>query len=100
MKVLTVCEQGLNRSVTAKYLVQRRGHEVIAAGTANLSAPTLAMLGEWADRIILLDRTLHDTVFDANKLLVWHVGADTYEHHYNPELVARLRQCDAVTPWP
>lgn len=100
MKVLTVCEQGLNRSVTAKWLLQHHGHEVIAAGTANLSPETFDMLCKWAERIILLDRSLPFNDLDEDKLIVWDVGADHYEHHYNRELVANLRRYDAVTAWP
>lgn len=91
MKIVTVCEQGLNRAVTAKWLLQFRNHEVIAAGLKRLSSDTLQMLFDWADLIVLLDGRYVDDI-PPEKLLVWDVGPDRFEHHYNPELVAMLRQ--------
>jgi predicted protein tyrosine phosphatase len=88
MRILTICEQGLNRSVTCKYLLQD-SHEVIAAGL-NLTPDTLAMLVDWADRVILLDARF-STGWPPEKLVICNVGPDHFEHHYNPELVQLLR---------
>jgi predicted protein tyrosine phosphatase len=88
MKILTVCERGLNRSVTAKYLLQD-DHEVIAAGL-NLAPDTLRMLYDWADRIVLLDARFSEGI-PAGKLVLCDVGPDRYEHHYNRELLLWLR---------
>jgi predicted protein tyrosine phosphatase len=89
MRILTVCEQGLNRSVTAKYLLQDN-HEVLAAGL-NLSPDTLRLLYDWADQIVLLDARFLNRIPTQTKVLVCNVGPDHYEHHYNPELVHLLR---------
>src|SRR5258708_29933733 len=101
MRIVTVCEQGLNRSVTAKWVLQFRKHEVIAAGVKNLSPETLAMLYGWADRIILLDARFVDGI-PADKLLVWDVGPDRFhtEGRFHPELVALIREHGRATDWP
>jgi hypothetical protein len=99
VKILTVCEHGLNRSVTAKWMLQYRDHQVIAAGINNLSRATLSMLYDWADRVILLDKSLEARAdVPPAKLTVWDVGADTYPHHFNAELLAKLRRLAAAEP--
>jgi hypothetical protein len=88
MRILTLCERGLNRSVTAKYLLGF-DHEVIAAGL-DLAPATLDMLYAWAERIVLLDARFAQGI-PADKLLLCNVGPDHYPYHYNPELLACLR---------
>jgi len=95
MKVVTVCEEGLNRSVAARWLLQYAGHEVIPVGLNRHSAETLQMLYDWADKVIVLDRRLSARV-PTEKLIVWDVGPDRYPHHYHPDLVRRLRQFPAI----
>ena len=99
MKILTLCELGLNRSVTAKWMLQFRDHQVLAAGTQNLSKATLQMLYDWADRVILLDKSLEAKAdVPREKLTVWDVGSDTYPHHFNAELLGKLRKLAAAEP--
>lgn len=98
MRVLTVCERGLNRATTAQWLLQHEPDtEVISAGLHTLSADTLSMLYAWADRIVLLDGRYRDAI-PADKLVSWDVGPDRFEHHFNPELVRLLR--DRLRTWP
>jgi hypothetical protein len=95
MKLVTVCEEGLNRSVAARWLLQYVGHEVIPVGLNRHTDETLQMLYAWADRVVVLDRRLSARV-PAEKLVVWDVGPDRYPHHYHPELVRRLRRFPAI----
>ncbi|HXJ31083.1 MAG TPA: hypothetical protein VNG35_10595 [Gemmatimonadales bacterium] len=101
MRIVTVCEYGLNRSVTAKWLLQFRDHEVIPAGVKNLSEDTLDMLFDWAELVILLDARYHSVLMDltvpADKILVWDVGPDRFDHHHNRELIGLLREHAART---
>lgn len=91
MKVLTICEDGINRSVAARWLLQHEGHEVIAIGYQRHSLATLEMLYDWADLIVVLDAELASFV-PPIKLVVWHVGpAALYPHHLNTDLVRKLR---------
>lgn len=91
MRVLCVCERGLNRSTTAQWALSHEPNtEVLSAGLHTLSEDTLAMLFDWADRIILLDKRYVNSV-PREKLVLWDVGPDRYEHHFNPELVRLVR---------
>jgi hypothetical protein len=90
MRVVTVCEEGLNRSVVARWMLQHQGHEVIPVGLRRTSPDTLAMLFDWADVVLLLDARLRGQLSVEN-LIVWDVGPDLFPHHYNAELVRRLR---------
>lgn len=101
MKIITVCQQGINRSVTAKWLLQfHPGNEVIAAGLG-LQQNTLKMLYDWADRVILLDADLQPVAgIPDEKLVVWDVGPDRFEHHFNKELLRLLRAHAEATEWP
>jgi len=94
MRVLTICEHGINRSVAARWLLQHQGHEVIPVGLNRHSESTLSMLYAWADRVVLLDARLRGRlpVEIGAQLTLWDVGPDSlYPHHLNPDLVARLR---------
>jgi len=89
--VLTVCEQGVNRSTTAQWMLQfAPDREVISAGLKRLSPETLGMLYDWADRVVLLDGRYRRDV-PSDKLVLWDVGPDRYPHHFNADLVRRLR---------
>jgi hypothetical protein len=92
VRVLTVCEEGLNRSVAARWLLQYSGHEVIPVGLNRHTDQTLEMLYAWADRVIVLDRRLAQRV-PKDKLVVWDVGPDHYYQpgRFHPDLVRRLR---------
>lgn len=86
-----MCERGLNRSTTAQWLLQKEPDtEVVSAGLLTLSAETLKMLFEWADRIVLLDGRYAREI-PRDKLVLWDVGPDRYEHHFNSELVFLVR---------
>lgn len=55
MKFLTVCEGGNVRSVTLAKLLKEAGHEAIAVGWKYVSPETMALLCEWANRIVFID---------------------------------------------
>lgn len=96
MKILTVCERGLNRSTTAQWLLSHEPDtEVISAGVLTLSPETMQMLVDWADKIVLLDGRYREG-WPAEKLVVWDVGPDIFEHHLNPDLVRILRNFKQV----
>ena len=99
MKILTVCERGLHRSTTAQWLLQHEhpDAEIISAGCKTLSAETMQMLYDWADKVVLLDGRYRDAI-PADKLVLWDVGPDIFEHHLNPDLVRILRNFKQVRP--
>jgi len=97
LRILTVCEEGLNRSVAARWLLQHAGHEVIPIGLNRTSTDTLNLLLDWADRVVVLDRRLLEChQLPVEKLLLWDVGPDVYPHHYHPDLVRQLRAFPAL----
>lgn len=101
MKIVTVCEQGNNRSVHAAWLVRYNAkhlgsgtNEVLSVGINLFSQETLKMLFDWADIIILTDvrfRNMIEMPTYNEKVHVWDVGPDRFEHNLNKELLDLLR---------
>ena len=60
MRILCVCDHGSNRSVHVADQLRFRGHETIPVGVQHLSPETVAMLVDWADRIILTGAAQRD----------------------------------------
>jgi len=93
MKLLVVCDQGNNRSVTLAGQLKYMGYDVLTAGLKNNSIETLATLYFWADKIILTDsdQAISDDPFTvghfANKVTHWNMGPDVYPRPYNPQLL-------------
>lgn len=98
MKILVVCDQGNNRSVTLAGQLKYLGNDVLTVGTKTNSEGTLFMLGEWADRIIVvsaeveLDFHPYPSVEGLEKIEVWDLGPDVYPRPYNTELLVKVKQ--------
>lgn len=92
MKILTVCDQGNNRSVQFAHLLKYWKHDVIPVGVTTNTLETLEMLYKWADVIILTDRVQNIPSEYEDKVKVFDVGADTYPRPFNPELLAKAKQ--------
>lgn len=105
MRILTVCAEGINRSVAAKWLLQYRTidgqheHEALSVGINCTSEQTRQMLYDWADRIILLDARFAADI-PTDKLVVWDVGEDRFFNGFHPELIDILREFGEATHWP
>lgn len=96
MKILVLCDQGNNRSVTIAHHLKYWGHDVIPAGIKTNTGATLHMLARWADRVILTEPVQAAELgefMDAyiHKTETWNVGPDTYPRPFNPQLLARVR---------
>ena len=93
MKILVVCDQGNNRSVTIAHHLKYWGHDVISAGLTMNAQDTLELLVDWADRIILTDRTQAIvTNHEAGaKVQLWDVGPDVYPRPFNKQLLKKVR---------
>lgn len=91
MKILCVCDQGNNRSVTFAHLLKYKGHETLSAGLQTNSPETLTMLFKWADIIIItaVDQDIPDEFVP--KVTLMNVGPDTYPRPFNKELYAQAR---------
>lgn len=94
MKILTVCDQGINRSVQFAHLLKYLKHDTLPVGLKTTSAETLQMLYQWADVIILTEeKQLMEIPGDYHKKVkVWDVGPDNYPRPFNPELNAIARR--------
>ena len=102
MKILVLCDQGNNRSVTVAHHLKYWGHDVLAAGLKMNSPVTLRILYGWADRIILTEsKQLDEMFFPVDdglraeilaKVQLWDIGPDIYKRPFNPELLAIVRR--------
>src|ERR1035441_1719423 len=95
MKILCICDQGNNRSVTFAQLLKYWGNDTLSAGLSTTSERTLNMLIRWADKIVLTEDSQrgHD-LFSAfrSKIVVCDVGPDTYPRPFNKELLFKAKR--------
>jgi len=96
MKILTVCQGGVVRSVGLGRLlkdaeVAGRNHDVIAASWQWNSRATLLMLGHWADKVIVMQPYMVGNLPEEirHKVDVCDVGLDTYGNAQHPELIRK-----------
>lgn len=92
MKLLTVCDQGNNRSVHFAHLLKYWHHDVIPIGLKTTSESTLLMLFDWADYIIVTDKTQEIPLQYKEKVRLFDVGEDNYPRPFNPELYQKVRE--------
>ena len=96
MKILVLCDEGNNRSVTVAHHLKYWGHDLLAAGIKKNSRATLQMLCDWAGRIIVTEQCqiagLSYVVLDDRKIQLWDIGPDVYKRPFNPELLAIVRR--------
>lgn len=117
MKILVVCDQGNNRSVTLAGQLKYLGNDVLSAGISTNSEGTLAWLARFAEAIIL---TAHDQRAPFKKAIeaeykaaieredpcapayawerhrmkveVWDIGPDVYKRPFNKQLLAIVKR--------
>jgi hypothetical protein len=97
MKILTVCEGGNVRSVTLGCLLKyyfRGNHEVIAASASKLKSPTLQMLVDWADTVLVVDLDIEEMLgrkidHGHGKIKLAHLGPDIWGMSMHPDLTPR-----------
>lgn len=91
MKVLVVCDEGNNRSVTIAGQLKYWYHDVLTAGLARNSPETIKMLCDWADRIIITHTNQPIPPDFSEKVQLWNLGPDTYPRPFNPNLLQKVR---------
>ena len=90
MKILCLCERGNSRSVALAWILKdHMGHNAIASGMRTMDDETKEMLYNWAERIILVDKTFEDEipVEYKTKLKVWDVGPDRFFRGFEQSLL-------------
>lgn len=95
MKILVVCDQGNNRSVMVAHHLKYWGHDVLTAGLKTNSLETIAMLYDWANRIILTEPQQMIATTDTDflkKFQLWNIGPDHFPRPFNPELNAIVKR--------
>jgi predicted protein tyrosine phosphatase len=98
MKILTVCQGGAVRSVSMKHLLYYlRGadapgggfHDAIPCGVESNTPETIAMLADWADRIVVMQPAFaeHPSIKQHSaKVLCYDVGPDHFGYAFHPAL--------------
>lgn len=97
MKILIVCDEGMNRSHTIKGQLQYWGHDCITVGLKRNSISTTTMLAKWANKIILTakDQRLitEGTHIELDrKTELWDLGPDNYPRPYNTDLLQKVKK--------
>jgi hypothetical protein len=109
-KILIVCDEGLNRSVTIRGQLQYLGYDCLTVGLKRNSLGTIKMLFDWSDLVILTSKDqgkrlvkLLDTIWLDNdgpisltaagwNTQLWDIGPDIYPRPYNKKLLALVRR--------
>jgi predicted protein tyrosine phosphatase len=90
-KILTVCKQGLVRSVGLADVLKMHFEpvDVIPVGANSNTQETLQMLCEWADHVIVMEGKYAKRLPSGfeNKILLCDVGPDTYGNSHNRKLI-------------
>lgn len=104
-RILVVCDEGNNRSVTVAGQLKYWGHDCLCVGLNRNSAATVKSLIMWAELVILteapqLARIAASTQLDFDESLlgyagtqyeVWDIGPDRYPRPYNKELLKKVK---------
>lgn len=90
MKILAICQAGTVRSGALVIEAKLRGHDALQAGIAFNPPPTLTMLANWADVILLAEPHMIGYVptEHAGKCVDTGLGPDRWGNPLNPELRA------------
>lgn len=98
MKILVVCDQGVNRSVTLAGQLKYLGHDVLSAGVSTNSVDTQKLLYDWADKVIIVDFQLALPMYQSDKVELWNIGPDVYPRPYNKDLLKIVKRLIAEHP--
>lgn len=95
MRYLCVCDGGNVRShALAFHLKWHKKREAIAVGRIHVSKETMHMLSDWADRIVLMQPHMAESIPKEfhSKIVVVDVGEDHWGVSIHPELNAFAAQ--------
>jgi hypothetical protein len=92
-RVLCLCDEGNNRSVTVAHQLKYLGHDVLSAGLKTNTIDTLMTLAKWADHVVYTEPCQRDALlFDGVRAHVWDVGPDVYPRPFNKQLLRKVRR--------
>ena len=87
MRILCVCDKGVNRSVHIASLLKFSGHDTLPVGVDTADKDTLDLLRGWADRVIVTDRRHLEVFPDA---WLWELRDEP--RPFNPLLYRHIRR--------
>jgi galactitol-specific phosphotransferase system IIB component len=91
-RILCLCDEGVNRSVTIAHQLKYLGHDVLSAGLRTNSVDTLMTLAKWADHVIYTEPAQRDAMLlEGPKVHVWDVGPDRYPRPFNRQLLRKVK---------
>lgn len=70
-------------------ILKQRGHDAIAIGVSHASHPTINLLSNWADRILLAERSLQEYIDEPYRGKIeesFEIGPDEWGDPLNREL--------------
>lgn len=91
LRFLVVCDGGNVRSHALAYVLHdQKGYEAIAVGRLRVTLQTLDMLCLWADRVVLMQPHMIESILSRHhsKVRVVDVGPDRWGIYIHPELLA------------
>ena len=93
MKIAVFCHAGICRSAAMSNELKRHGHDVLNAGLGYNSEETIAMLGRWADKIVVMQKELLPYVPEEfrEKSVLADVGPDVWKSSSDRDLQARVK---------
>ena len=71
LKILCVCDKGVNRSVHIASLLKFRGHDTIPVGVDTASPETLDVLTGWADLVVLTNESQMSDRWFPTRVWIW-----------------------------
>jgi len=92
---LVICDGGNVRSHALAYVLHDlRGHEAIAVGRLRVTMQTMETLSDWADRIVLMQPHMIESIPSRYhyKVRCVDVGPDRWGIYVHPELLAMVQQ--------
>lgn len=95
MKFLTICLGGNVRSAGLAFILKDTyGQDAVPVGAIRNAPDTIAMLGEWADYIVVMAQEvvphLPPAILRSPKLCMVDVGPDVYGSPFHPQLQGAL----------
>ena len=95
LKIAVFCQGGITRSAAMANELKTYGHDVLNAGLGYNSEETIHMVGDWADRIVVMQKELLPLVPRElrSKTVVADVGPDVWEklRSSDPDLKQRVK---------
>jgi hypothetical protein len=93
MKILAACHAGICRSAAMSRELKRHGHDVLVVGLEGNSPETVKMLGDWAQKIVVMQKELLPMVPSefSDKIVLADVGPDVWGDPSSEDLRNRVK---------